>query len=437
MANLLIDQNQIIGAIRPMHAMNNGPAHGPEEKRTNYQAYKKLGVPFVRNHDASLSEPYGCQHLVDIHCIFPDFSRNVDDPKSYDFTLTDEYITRLVEMGCGIFYRLGSSIEHWKMKYGTLEPKDHLKWARVCEHIIRHYNKGWAHGFRYNIEYWEIWNEADLDLDDAKDKRTWGGTEKSFFSFYCTAAKHLKSCFPELKIGGPALAFRLDWADRFLSLLQSKNIPLDFFSWHMYSTAPEYYAERASEIRRMLDRHGFDNVPSILNEWNYVLDWSDPQGYIKTIRGMRGASFYAAMMCSMQQAGTVDMLMYYDARTGTTWNGMFDLYTLQPLKGYYPFLMFKDLYRIGRQCLCESSDPDIYAVSASDGKKCSVLITYYPTGKTVPKSKRLTVTLKKAMSFEYRLLDENHDCSPVIEMTGTGFTVTIAPYTVIELVARS
>ena len=33
-----------------MHAVNSGPA--------------------VRNHYASLSEPYGPQHVVDVHCIF-------------------------------------------------------------------------------------------------------------------------------------------------------------------------------------------------------------------------------------------------------------------------------------------------------------------------------------------------------------------------------
>ena len=55
-----------------------------------------------------------------------------------------------------VFYRLGSKIEHNRKKYGTLVPKDPHKWAVICEHIIRHYNEGWADGFHLNMQYWEI-----------------------------------------------------------------------------------------------------------------------------------------------------------------------------------------------------------------------------------------------------------------------------------------
>ena len=62
---------------------------------------------------------------------------------------------------------------------------------------IRDSNYGWADGFKLNMPYWEIWNEPDLDPDDSQNKRTWGGTKAQFFELYETAAKHLKSCFPE------------------------------------------------------------------------------------------------------------------------------------------------------------------------------------------------------------------------------------------------
>jgi hypothetical protein len=55
---------------------------------------------------------------------------------------------------------LGASIEHGEKK-GTYPPQDYAKWARICEHIILHYTKGWANGFHYDITYWEIWNEPD------------------------------------------------------------------------------------------------------------------------------------------------------------------------------------------------------------------------------------------------------------------------------------
>ena len=27
-----------------------------------------------------------------------------------------------------------------------LPPKDYAKWARICEHVVRHYNEGWGWG---------------------------------------------------------------------------------------------------------------------------------------------------------------------------------------------------------------------------------------------------------------------------------------------------
>ena len=54
-----------------------------------------------------------------------------------------------------------------------LPPKDFRKWAQICEHIIRHYNEGWADGHKWDIRYWEIWNEADLD------SKTWNTSPRT------------------------------------------------------------------------------------------------------------------------------------------------------------------------------------------------------------------------------------------------------------------
>lgn len=58
---------------------------------------------------------------------------------------------------------------------------DFQKWAVVCEHIVRHYNEGWADGYHLNIKYWEIWNEPDLGSEDPATSKTWGGTKEQFY----------------------------------------------------------------------------------------------------------------------------------------------------------------------------------------------------------------------------------------------------------------
>jgi hypothetical protein len=203
--------------------------------------------------------------------------------------------------GVEVFYRLGHRIEHEVKKYGVNPPKDFKKWAIICEHIIRHYTEGWANGFKYKMTYWEIWGEPDLDKHNPAKSPCWTGTKEQFFEFFNTVASHLKSCFPHLKIGGPAIAHDLEWTDEFLSNLTA---PLDFFSWHKYAHLIESVLGMAAKVRELLDRHGYTETESIMDEWNYVLGWSgDDIVYSHDHRGkIKGASFSVAMMSTFSLA---------------------------------------------------------------------------------------------------------------------------------------
>ena len=88
--NLNINFSEKLGAMKPMHAVNNAPVHPMRTQcRGNFDTFKALKIPYARTHDASLSEIYGSQHVMDVHCIFTDFSRDPDDPTAYDFINTD------------------------------------------------------------------------------------------------------------------------------------------------------------------------------------------------------------------------------------------------------------------------------------------------------------------------------------------------------------
>ena len=374
-----IDYSKVTGNIKVMHAVNNGPVvAGKDQTRGNELSYRAARIPYARVHDAAFFAGYGGEHTIDVHAIFPDFNADVNDPLSYDFPCTDHYISQIIEYGAEPFYRLGSKIEHGVKKYGTIMPPDFQKWAEICEHIIRHYTEGWADGFNYKIEYWEIWNEADLDPDDSTNKRCWSGTEVEFAEFYITAARHLKSCFPHLKIGGPASAGDEAWMERFLQrMANAGNVPIDFFSWHWYWTEPSDVSQKATRIRKLLEKYGYGKAESILNEWNYVRSWTKEFVYsIKQIIGMKGAAFTSAVMAAMQNNPDVDMLMYYDARP-TGFNGIWDMYTYEELKGYYAFYAFANLYELGTQVQNLSDDENVYVVAAKNGEKAGAVVTYY------------------------------------------------------------
>ena len=128
---IVVHRQDIIGEIKPMNGVNNAPK-GPEsydgQDLDNYEAYRAAKFPYARTHDAALSENYGSSQAVDITAIFPDFSKDARNPKSYNFTLTDRYIERIIkEGGSQVFFRLGQSIENHGQKKGAYPPKDFKK----------------------------------------------------------------------------------------------------------------------------------------------------------------------------------------------------------------------------------------------------------------------------------------------------------------------
>ena len=410
------DPGKTTGKIKFMNGINNGPVAG-SRGRGNMQLWKAAAIPYARNHDAAFFSGYGGEHTVDVHAIFPDFSKDPDDPASYDFARTDRYLKTIMEGGTKVFYRLGSKIEPQPEKYGTIVPPDFKKWAVICEHIIRHYNEGWANGFKMDIEYWEIWNEPDLGF--VKASSTWQGTKEQFFEFFRVAATHLKTCFPKLKIGGPALACdRNQWMKEFLTSMTSgkKRVPMDFFSWHFYGTDPNKVKDACFEVRTLLDRFGYKQTESILNEWNYNRSFEgEAFNYsIRTVIGLKGAAFTAAVMCAGQNAPT-DMLMYYDARP-CAYNGLFDFYTYSPLKTYYVFLAWSKLLKLGRRIEVDTQEKTgIYAVGATDGKKTGILISRFFDNDDLPQDLPVTLTLKNGdlRGVRLYLIDDTHDLTEI------------------------
>ncbi|MCR5561153.1 MAG: hypothetical protein K6F58_04975 [Bacteroidales bacterium] len=370
-----IDPATVVGPIKPMNAGNNGPVD------RNLETYSALKVPYARTHDTALGEEYG-GHCIDINQVFPDFSANVNSPKSYDFTNSDVVLKDMLKAGAKPFYRLGQSIEHQTKKYGIYPPKNYKKWAKICEHIIRHYNEGWADGYHMGIEYWEIWNEPDLDDPGERwktDPRTWGGTQQQFYDLYVTAAKHLKKCFPGLKIGGPAFANPRKYGPAFLDYIREKGAPLDFFSHHMYHRKPARIVEDVRIIRKMLDDRGFAETESILNEWNYNKSWDETDFYSRRVRPtIKGAAFVAAVMCSCQDE-PLDMLMYYDLRPNTIWCGPWEPFVYEIRPPYWALYYWAELVDYGTEVKSTCDTGNIYtcAAKSEDGKKVRLLVARY------------------------------------------------------------
>lgn len=380
MAELRIDFSRKLGPIKKVNGVGQPPILGI----TNSSLLHYLtdaNIPYSRLHDVGGTFGGGC--YVDIPNLFPNFDADENDPASYFFAHTDWLIGELILSGVEPVYRLGVTIENAAARYASPRihpPKDFAKWARVCEHVIRHYTEGWADGFRYPIHYWEIWNEPDNHVETRLNEM-WQGTPEQYYELYSVTANHLKACFPHLKIGGPASCgfyavleqernprteFFMDFFRGFLRYISSQEhkAPLDFCSWHSYGTISEtrIYADCC---RHLLDEYGFSGVETQLNEWN-----PSPRvfGLIKH------AALVGGMLLMLQNA-PVDTAMFYDARIGISQYGsLFNPITHEPYADYDAFVLFGRLLRLGTQADVTLDAENVYAVAATDGTEGGVMI---------------------------------------------------------------
>ena len=440
---LRVSPDAEVGPIKPMNGSNSGPNVPSSWQDSDptawhptgrFDEFRDLEVPMIRTHDSRFT--VGTPNRVnDIGLIFPNFDADENDPGSYDVLATDDYLNAARLAGSEIMYFIGTSCdkEMGGRPCGNDEPpKDFAKFARICEHVVRHYNEGWGwanpdvpFSNQFNIVNWEIWNEPDLDCDDSYwttgekswllRRRYWRGSPEQFFELYRTVSTHLRKTFPNLRIGGPGLAARKVWADRFLAYCKQHRAPLDFFTWHGYADNPASFERQARDFRDLLDKHGFGKTASYLDEWNWNMGWADDR-WRESVRlrsemnNFRVASFYAATMSRLQKA-PVDALMYYDMRTTCFYNGVFASNSDVPLKGYYAFYAWAKLRQLGTEVKSEifGNGGDVTAVAAKgrDGS-LAVLLTRHASNAgaigTVPV--RLAVSGRKVVNPRLHMTDE-------------------------------
>ncbi|MBQ8440894.1 MAG: hypothetical protein IJX19_09555 [Clostridia bacterium] len=442
--HLLIDFENRLGPIKPMHSVGQPPINATNLSLCRY--LQEAHIPYARLHD--VGGPYGGSRYVDVHNIFPDFDADENDPASYDFEFTDHLLREMEKYGLKPIYRLGETIEN-TVKHGFRPryinpPKDFHKWARICEHIIRHYNQGWANGFYYGIEYWEIWNEPEHGpvVDGERElSPMWTGTPEEFYEFYTVAAKHLKQCFGDsIKVGGysccglhaimgdpvkygvrgdvrkdheeewylrPRCEFVMQFFLDFLAYVKKENAPLDFFSWHSYDSV-EAMAESVKFVTRTLKEYGFDHTERHLNEWNTAR--------MPLQRGTSFASATAAAVLLAMQDTELDMLNFYDSRVGISrYGGIFNPLTMGVLCTYYSFGAFGELYALGTQVSLSGTQRGVWGAAATNGEAQAVMLSNISG-----EAKEITTNLEDG--FEIYLVDQDHPMTRV-DLSPKSFTL--------------
>lgn len=450
MTEIAVDFGNVTGKIKPLHGFNNAA------RKTDYgdvlPDFMKLSPPFVRLHDTGGT--YGGTHYVDIPNVFPDFSADASDPSNYDFTLTDCYIKPLAEAGIKIMYRLGVTIEHEPKKYNIYAPSDPYKWADICEHIVRHYNDGWADGFHWNIEFWEIWNEPDGTDPKVEPNGppNWIGTAEEYYKLYSVTANHIKKLHPEVKVGGYSSCYILganvdgkwtpgpyQYFSDFLSYISSPETkaPLDFFSWHGYLS--RQYLEKieieSEFVDKILNEYGFYDTLRFDTEWNCcICDKDTPDyrtEYYINMRTNKGASHVAGSLYEMQRL-KVDGAMFYDAQLWCEYGCLFNVPSLVPSKTYYAFRQFSEMYALGSCCYSECRDK-IYCLAAKGEYEMIGISNITAEEREIS----LSVKNNSVKSAEIIILDEKHDYEKTEEIEIKDKNIlTLPPYSFISIVIK-
>ncbi len=419
---LYFDFEKTKGKIKPMHGVGQ-PPFGLSNDGLDVSMFRYLTeahIPYSRLHDTYGA--FGADLFVDVPNLFRDFDADENDPASYDFAFTDVLLSKMVASGIEPYFRLGVTIEnaHMIKAYRIFPPKDPEKWARICEHIVRHYNEGWADGFHFGITYWEIWNEPDNE-QSIELNNMWKGSAEQYYDLYAATSKHLRECFGDsIKIGGYASTglyigymeqsekyqkphevshwekraiYHTDFLLGFLERVKRDHLPFDFFSHHSYmdvrlTTRVQKYAER------LLVEAGFPDVEIHLNEWN--------TDRTRETRGTSQASAdVAAMMMAMQET-KMSVMCFYDARIGTSvYAGLFNPLTCEPFCTYYSFKAFGKLYALGGQVEVTGDSGDgLYTLAATNGTERGILMT------NLGEEKIVETNLERG--YTAYLIDEKH-----------------------------
>jgi len=215
----------------------------------------------------------------------------------YDWSITDRILDTYLQAGAKPFVEIGfmpnalstnpepyrpdwspgSNFDRYYLGW-AYPPKDYSKWAELVYRWVRHTLDKYG---RSEVEswYWEVWNEPDIGY--------WHGTPEEYDKLYDYTAEAVKRALPGAKIGGPAStgpsgAKAAAFLRQFLEHCSTKNVPLDFITYHAKGRPSVVdghvrmgIAKNAEDVDKgfqiVREFPKFQNLPIVLSE-------SDPEG---------------------------------------------------------------------------------------------------------------------------------------------------------------
>lgn len=275
---------------------------------------------------------------------------------------------------------------------------------RAFKELIKGYIRDLSCVKKYNVWY-EVWSTPDLD-------DFFLGRKQEYFNLYRVVAESVKELENEYKIkipvGGPSVSWwfqNLTGNDittpeqsliyELIRFCSRYRLPLDFISWHSYTTDPQiekeltaYGKNSVALIRAWLSYFNLSkNTALIVDEWNY-----DSGANMLAERYQRNnvtAAFILARLRNMYEAG-LDYQLYFcledfqNNKEGINRNvGVFwfepnsGKYKGGPKQGLYG--IFKALSVLGGEFFSslKTNDEFVGVIATRSGDSCTILLYNY------------------------------------------------------------
>ena len=343
----IIDFSKNIGKIKPINGVSNGPAcHNVDLS----EYFKESFIPMVRLHNRDEFSNYR-RYMIDVSIIFENFDASEYDETNYRFEHTDRLILAADNCEAEIIYCLSESIDHLIGDKCSNPPKKLDKWCRICLQIIKHYNDGWANGYRLGIKYWEIWNEPEGHITEDNQILWSDGTFDQILKLYKKASQMIKEYDNSLKVGGLSFMYNDFAVEPFLKYCNKNKLSVDFLSFHHYASDLNMLEREAKEARSLLDKYGYEKAEIILSEWAIMYLENDDGTYwdftsnpihqndnnklYENQKSNLGASFISAFLTKLNDL-PIDKSILYDFDPDNNLCPLFNKY-YEPQKAYYAF----------------------------------------------------------------------------------------------------
>ncbi len=256
---------------------------------------------------------------------------------------------------------------------------------------------------RYSVWY-EFWNSPDLD-------EFYLGRKQEYLNLYRAVAESVIELRRETKVhiplGGPSISWwfqnlsgntnatpEKSFIYELIKFCYRYRLPLDFISWHSYSTDPgaeketTVYAGKnaVTLVREWLSYFGFDkNTPLIIDEWNFDRDANIlPE---RKEKSFIAASCIPSRLKNMYQAG-IDYQLYFcledfqNNKEGVVRN--VGIFYFDPDSAVYAggpktiFNVYRMLARLGREMWQVKFDDEfVGAIATRDPETIKVLLYNY------------------------------------------------------------